>query len=46
MKIAIKQHPKIELKPVKMNCDFKLHNKLDDTELTKRRRYDQGYTKK
>ena len=21
MKIAIKQHPKIELKPIKMNCD-------------------------
>lgn len=35
MKILIKEHPKVELKAIKMNCDFKLHNKLDDTELTK-----------
>ena len=34
-RLTIKQHPKIELKPIKMNCDFKLHNKLDETELTK-----------
>jgi type IV secretory pathway VirB4 component len=35
MKILIKEHPKVNLNPIKMNCDFKLHNKLDDTELTK-----------
>lgn len=34
-RITIKQHPKIDLKPIKMNCDFKLNSKLDETELTK-----------
>lgn len=31
----IKQHPKVDLKTIKMNCDFKLHEKLEHTELTK-----------
>lgn len=34
-RLTIKEHPKIELKPIKMNCDFKLNSKLDETELTK-----------
>jgi len=35
MKMYIKQHPKVDLKTIKMNCDFKLHEKLEHTELTK-----------
>lgn len=35
MKLELKTHKKVELKPIRMNCDVKLHNKLDETELTK-----------
>lgn len=35
MKIQIKEHTKVELKPVKMNCDFMLNKNLEHTELTK-----------
>ena len=31
----VKEHPKVDLKTIKMNCDFKLHEKLEHTELTK-----------
>jgi len=35
MKMYVKEHPKVDLKTIKMNCDFKLHEKLEHTELTK-----------
>lgn len=35
MKLKIVNHSKIDLKPIKMSCDFPLHPKLEATELTK-----------